>query len=64
MFAWDAAALYAAANGACAKVTAVRVAGCREDKFLVETSDDMTAPEIAAIEAALLAITQHLVKES
>jgi len=30
----------------------------------IETSDDMTAPEIAAVEAAILAVAQVLVKES
>jgi hypothetical protein len=61
---WNTATLYAAANGACAKVVSVRLAGCREDKYIIETSDDMTAPEIAAVEAAILAVAQVLVKES
>lgn len=63
-FVLDDAALYAAANAACSKVTAVRCFGCARDKYFVETSSDMDAAELAAVEAALVAIAPALAKES
>lgn len=60
----DAAELLAAASGACAKVTAVKLTGCFKDKYLLETSDAMDAGEVAAVEAALLAIHPHVVENA
>jgi len=63
-FNWDEAMLLAAAQGVCAKVEMVKLAGCRGDKVVIETSSDMDAAETEAVAAALLAVTMDLTKES
>lgn len=58
----DTSAVLAAAQGACAKVTAICITGCRHDEYYIETNDDMTAPEIASVKAAVEAVPEILVK--
>lgn len=58
----DTAAILAAAQAACEKVTAIKTLGCHLDKYIIETSDDMTAEEVSGVEAAVLAIPPKLEK--
>lgn len=58
----DRVAVEAAAIAACSKVTRVWLAGCQFSYVWVETSSDMDAGEIAAVEAAILLKTKTLTK--
>jgi hypothetical protein len=64
VFAWDSATVLAAASGACAKVIGVVFNHGVMGDMIFETDDDMTAGEIAAVKAAVQALTQDLVEES
>ena len=62
-FEWNAATILAAASGACAKVTLIKLRGDTMDDIILETNDAMTAPEIASVKAAVQALTQDLVED-